>query len=329
MHYISTTQICTIQYIHYMSSSGSNCALFCAWMYTIHNYVVRHCALCTIWVMYSAVFQGLCAQGNPYLRLSKVQYAWYICEWASEEGHLKTSNNTISRKTTKDKNKTWEDIFLIFLYFSSDCSCDLELGVADASIMCYLPNTTIVVADSSGFHMLVSQGRAGANWTKKLPHCEARGPTHHIEEMQYNIQFSKKCKGTNTPYWRNTIYNTKTIYNSQCWLQCTISCQTHNIQYSLSFHTIHCASTKGETGSEGRPRWENNDDDEPSYLITRMMTAVGCTTISMPLRKRLVIRCASSKLSQTHSLNIKDKEMPAQTHLKKTVMSGIRKVKTW
>ena len=42
-------------------------------------------------------------------------------------------------------------------------------------VRCYPPNTAIVVADPSGFHMLVSQGEEVGrwNWTKKLPQCVA------------------------------------------------------------------------------------------------------------------------------------------------------------
>ena len=71
--------------------------------------------------------------------------------------------------------------FPIFLYLSSHCYCDhsidLELRVTDENVLCYLPNPTIVVADPSGFHMPVSQGRGQLD--KESPSVRGKGTAPH------------------------------------------------------------------------------------------------------------------------------------------------------
>ena len=100
----------------------------------------------------------------------------------------------------------------------------------------------------------------------------------HTRLKKYNIQYNTKpIQYTILSAWQGGATTP----------QCAISCQTHNkgstqdhnLQYSLHPSIRYIAGYivpyPGRDRIRGRPRWEyNDDDDEPSYLIPTMMTAV-------------------------------------------------------
>ena len=62
----------------------------------------------------------------------------------------------------------------------------IRVGLTGKNIMCYPPNTRIVVADPSGFHMLVSQGRGQLDKETPSVRTRSKGTATH-QSVAYNI----------------------------------------------------------------------------------------------------------------------------------------------